>query len=102
MPSPEDPLARHRAERDLRTEVVGVPLSHPDKLLWPADGITKRALAEYLERVAGPLLAYAGGRPLTLVRAPDGIGGKLFFQRHAGPGGSSPLLRTVTLAGEEK
>lgn len=87
--------------RSAGPEVAGVPLSHPDKLLWPGDGITKRALAEYLERVAGPLLDYAGGRPLTIVRAPDSVGGKLFHQRHAGPGASS-LLRTVTLAGEAK
>jgi bifunctional non-homologous end joining protein LigD len=87
--------------RSAGPEVAGVPLSHPDKLLWPGDGVTKRALAEYLEKVAEPLLAYAGGRPLTIVRAPDGVGGKLFHQRHAGPGASS-LLRTVTLAGEAK
>ena len=87
--------------RSAGPQVAGVPLSHPDKLLWPEDGVTKRALAEYLERVAAPLLAYAGGRPLTIVRAPDGVGGKLFHQRHAGPGASS-LLRTVTLAGEAK
>ncbi len=97
------PLAKPAVVRSRSTgpEVLGVPLSHPDKLLWPADSITKRHLAGYLERVAGPLLAYAGGRPLTVVRAPDGIGGQLFHQRHAGPGVSS-LLRSVTLAGEAK
>jgi bifunctional non-homologous end joining protein LigD len=79
----------------------GVVLSNPDKLLWPEDGITKRKLADYYAAVAEPLMAYAGGRPLSLVRAPDGIHGQRFFQRHAMPGTSS-LIRLVDLTGESK
>ncbi|WP_458097303.1 DNA ligase D [Roseomonas sp. WA12] len=81
--------------------VAGVALSHPEKVLWPEEGFTKRDLAEYLEKVAGPLLAYAGGRPLTIVRTPDGIAGQRFHQRHAGAGTSS-LLRLVRVEGDEK
>jgi bifunctional non-homologous end joining protein LigD len=81
--------------------VAGLTLSHPDKILWPAEGITKRMLAEYLEAVATPLLAYAGGRPLTVVRTPDGIESQRFHQRHAGAGTSS-LLRLVQVAGDDK
>jgi bifunctional non-homologous end joining protein LigD len=79
----------------------GVALTHPDKLFWPEDGITKQRLADYYFAVADRVLAYAGGRPLSLIRAPDGIGGARFFQRHAGPG-TSNLLRVVRLPGEPK
>lgn len=102
---PAEEVAKPAAPQPARAKggnaVAGVALSHPEKLLWPVEGITKRDLAEYLEKVAEPLLAYAGGRPLTLVRTPDGITGQRFHQRHAGVGTSS-LLRLVPVAGDEK
>jgi bifunctional non-homologous end joining protein LigD len=58
-------------------------------------------LADYYAAVAGPLLTYAGSRPLSLIRAPDGIHGERFFQRHAMKGMSS-LIRVVEIAGESK
>jgi bifunctional non-homologous end joining protein LigD len=51
-----------------------VEVSHPDKVLFPDDGITKRHLAEYYRRVAPKILPFLRDRPLSLQRFPDGIG----------------------------
>jgi bifunctional non-homologous end joining protein LigD len=62
--------------------VAGVRLTHPDRVLYAEDKITKRDLAEYYERVADWILPYVAGRPLTLVRCPEGYMGECFFQKH--------------------
>ena len=63
-------------------EVAGVRLSHPDKVLYPGRGLTKRDLAQYYERIAGWILPHIANRPLVLVRCPEGQGGECFYQKH--------------------
>ena len=62
---------------------VTVPLSHPDKVLFPDDGITKEDLARYYADVADRMLPWLKDRPITMVRYPDGLGGQRFFQKNA-------------------
>ncbi len=69
-----------KAPRKPGALVGNVELSHPDKELWP--GITKRDLAEYWQAVGTYALPGLAGRPLSIVRCPDGIGGEHFFQKN--------------------
>ena len=56
-------------------------ITHPDKVLFPEDGITKGELAAYYEAVAALMLPHLTGRPVTLERYPSGIGHKGFWQK---------------------
>lgn len=59
-----------------------VQITHPERIVFPQDRITKGDLAEYYRHMAPLMLVTMAGRPLSLVRCPDGIGGKCFFQKH--------------------
>jgi bifunctional non-homologous end joining protein LigD len=56
-------------------------ITHPEKVLFPADGITKGELAQYYETVAGAMLPHLRGRPVTMERFPAGIERKGFIQK---------------------
>ena len=66
--------ARATADRE-------VVITHPEKILFPDDGITKGDLATYYETVAPLMLPHVQGRPITMERYPAGIGKKGFWQK---------------------
>jgi bifunctional non-homologous end joining protein LigD len=75
-------------------------LSNLDKLLWPADGITKAELIAYYTRMAPVMLPYLVDRPLVLTRYPDGIEGKWFYHKDA-PEGAPDWMPTWPQTAED-
>jgi bifunctional non-homologous end joining protein LigD len=75
--------ARAPAKATGRPGKAQTRLSHPERVVDPRSGLTKLDLARYYESVAGWILPHLAGRPCSLMRAPSGITGELFFQKHA-------------------
>jgi bifunctional non-homologous end joining protein LigD len=89
--APPPPLAAETGSPPL-----GVRFIHPDKVLYEGQGITKLDLAQYYSAVADWIMPHVAGRPLTLVRCPEGTRGECFFQKHAGKG-SFDHLRLIPI-----
>ena len=71
-----------------------IEVTHAERVIDGSTGITKGELADYYARAAALLLADIGGRPVSLLRAPGGIGRAMFFQKHAAES-SIPGIRTL-------
>jgi bifunctional non-homologous end joining protein LigD len=83
----------------------GVKLSSPDRVVYPDDGVTKADLVAYYAAVADAMLPYVADRPLSLVRAPGGIKGQQFFQKHDSggfPAGFKKVVIPYTDADDDK
>lgn len=61
---------------------AGLRVSNPDRVIDPQSGTTKIALVRYYALVAPLMMEHLKGRPISMVRAPDGVEGQLFFQKH--------------------
>jgi len=70
-------------------------LTHPERLLWPNDGVTKQGLADYYTGSAEWVLPHLTGRPLSLVRCPNGVAADCFFAKHAWAGLSDAVRRAL-------
>jgi bifunctional non-homologous end joining protein LigD len=85
----EKPVAAKRAPSkaavapDAASLLAGVRVTHPDRVIDPASGATKIDLLRYYGLIGRLMMAHLKGRPVSLVRAPEGVGGPLVFQKHA-------------------
>src|SRR4051794_37747083 len=78
-----------------------IELSNLEKVLYPDDHIVKAQLIEHYFKIAPTILAHVKGRPLSLVRFPDGITGESFYQKNR-PDWAPTWLEHVTLGEEQK
>jgi bifunctional non-homologous end joining protein LigD len=92
-PARSKPAAPENAERarDGSLSFDGVRLTHPDRVLYPENGLTKLDLARYYRAVGDWALPHLAGRPLTLVRCPGGHGKPCFYQKHLGKGAPAAI-----------
>jgi bifunctional non-homologous end joining protein LigD len=74
----------HAASGEEVVDLLGVRLTHPDRVYYKDLGFTKLDLALYYVTLADAVLPHLAERPLTLVRCPDGVGGETFYQKKAG------------------
>jgi bifunctional non-homologous end joining protein LigD len=76
-----------------RPTLQGVAISHPDRVLYPELGLTKLDIARYYDAIAMWIVPHVRGRPLTLVRCPDGVSGDCFYMKHSKVWAPAPLRR---------
>src|SRR5262245_43394372 len=79
---PNSPGNRQHQGMSKTTPSGRVEITRPEKLLWPDLGITKQAYVDYLATVAEHMLPWLRDRPLSVIRAPDGVAGERYFQKN--------------------
>ncbi len=94
------PVAAPGPARGAKRPDRRVEASNPEKVFFPADGITKGDVVAYYREIAPYMLPFLKDRPLVLTRYPDGIDGKSFFQKDA-PEWSPDWIRTIRIRSEE-
>lgn len=110
---PPDPAPAGGGHARGATKSMDLRITHAERMIDTKSGITKGELVAFYEQVADLMLPHLKGRPVALVRAPEGVGGELFFQKHAQHGempgvklldpsldpGHDPLLQIDTVRG---
>jgi bifunctional non-homologous end joining protein LigD len=89
-----DVIQPKRAARAKTMAPLPVALTHPDRVLWPAVGVTKQGLAEFYAEIWPWIAPHIVNRPLALVRCPGGVDEACFFQKHAWVGMSDQVARS--------
>lgn len=76
------------------TRVLGIGITHPDRVVYPELELTKLEVVQYFARVARRMLPHVADRPLAVVRCPDGVEGECFYQKHW-PGAVPRTLQSI-------
>jgi bifunctional non-homologous end joining protein LigD len=94
--------AQGTAPADAPAERHGIRLTHPERVLFPEQGLRKQDLADYYAAVADRLLPHLARRPLSLVRCPQGRARQCFFQKHDTGGFPDAMKRVAIEEGSGK
>jgi bifunctional non-homologous end joining protein LigD len=78
-----------------RIDIAGVSISHPERVMFPDAGLTKADVARFYERIADWIVPHLAGRPLTLVRCPQGLASDCFFMKHSKVWAPAALRRAL-------
>ena len=92
---------RSAPARNAKAVISGVTLSHPDRVYWADAGVSKRDLAEFYTQIWKWMRPHVGGRPIALLRCPEGAAGQCFFQKHATMGIATEHLHLVPEKGDK-
>jgi bifunctional non-homologous end joining protein LigD len=95
------PIERNPKGKARQVAAPQMRLTNPGRLLWPEQGITKQGLAEFYAEIADWILPHLVGRPLSLLRCPEGISAQCFFQKHAWAG-LGDGVRQVSVPNDEQ
>jgi bifunctional non-homologous end joining protein LigD len=87
--------------RHAKAIVGGVTLSHPDRVYWQDAGVSKRDLAEFYAQIWQWMRPHVVGRPIALLRCPEGAAGQCFFQKHAAAGIATEHLHLIPEKGDK-
>jgi bifunctional non-homologous end joining protein LigD len=101
MAAERKPVVKRSASKSNKTEVDSVALTHPDRVYWKDAGVTKRDLAEFYEGIWKWMSPHVVGRPISLLRCPEGASGQCFFQKHAAAGIATDHLRLIPEKGDK-
>ena len=94
-------MRRSALKRNAKEEVGGIALSHPDRVYWQDSGVTKRDLAEFYKQIWQWMRPHVVGRPISLLRCPEGAAGQCFFQKHAAAGIATEHLHLTPEKGDK-
>lgn len=94
-------MKRNTPKSNAKAEVGGIALSHPDRVYWEDAGVTKRCLAEFYAQIWPWMRPHVVGRPISLLRCPEGAAGQCFFQKHAAAGIATAHLHLTPEKGDK-
>ncbi|HUQ18306.1 MAG TPA: non-homologous end-joining DNA ligase [Gemmatimonadaceae bacterium] len=89
----EKAIRRASTKSSERPIIAGISVSNPDRVVYPAIGITKLDVARYYETIGDWIVPHVEGRPLTLVLCPEGMSGQCLFLKHAKVWGPKVIRR---------
>jgi bifunctional non-homologous end joining protein LigD len=101
MPQKNNPKRPPAPARNPKVTVGGVTLSHPDRVYWEDAGVSKRDLAAFYAGVWSWMRPHVVGRPISLLRCPQGAAGQCFFQKHAAAGIATEHLHLTPEKGDK-